>query len=53
MASTSRDSDAVILTEDDIPGAALAGRNDTHDWLKHDQSCMELEVVYNNIITPS
>ena len=27
MASTSRDSDAVILTEDDIPGADLAGRN--------------------------
>ena len=27
MASISRDSDAVILTENDIPGAALAGRN--------------------------
>ena len=27
MGSTSRDSDAVILTEDDIPGAALAERN--------------------------
>ena len=27
MGSRSRDSDAVILTEDDIPGAALAERN--------------------------